>query len=115
MSVSPPASRPPFLATPLDAWRGRASLSTVFWGYGVLLSSALAAAFVAALYGDQAGAQQVLLFVFAAYTAWVLVSVWRCAEGASHPWGTVARLLTVTWAANAVLVGGFLQLRLLGL
>ena len=106
-------SRKARFPTPLDAWRGQASLFVVFWGYGVLLSTALIAAFVAALYRDDTATQQVLLPAFGVYTAWVLVSVWRCAADARAPWGMIAQLLTVAWAGNAILVAGFLQLRLL--
>ncbi len=112
-----PAARSESLKTrfpsPLDAWRGRASLFVVFWGYGVLISSALIAAFVAALYRGDVVTQQILIPVFTVYTAWVLVSVWRCAAPSRTPWTMIAQLLTVAWAGNTLLVAGFLQLRLL--
>ena len=103
----------PVLASPLRAWRGAASLATVFWGYGVAVSGLLVLAFVAALMRGDEGLQQALIVVFVVYTAWVMVSVWRCAETAKTPWGLIARLLTVAWVGNTVLVVGFLQLRLL--
>ena len=112
MSIAAPEPHKARLPTPLDAWRGKASLLVVFWGYGVLLSSALIAAFVAALYSGDTLAQEGLILLFVAYTAWVLISVWRCAETARAPWGMIAQLLTVAWAGNTILVAGFLQLRI---
>jgi hypothetical protein len=100
------------LPTPLAAWRGDASLFVVFWGYGVLFSSVIAAFFVAALYRGDTVAQQLLIAGFFVYTAFVVVSVWRCAAMARPPWGMVAQLLTIAWAGNTLLVVGFLQLRL---
>jgi hypothetical protein len=113
MTMANAGARKARFPTPLDAWRGRASLFVVFWGYGVLFSAALIAAFLAALYRGDTLTQQALLPAFGVYTAWVLVSVWRCAAGARAPWGMMAQLLTVAWAGNAILVTGFLQLRLL--
>jgi hypothetical protein len=113
MTMASTGARKARFPSPLDAWRGQASLFVVFWGYGVLLSTALIAAFVAALYRSDAVAQQILLPLFGIYTAWVLVSVWRCAQGARAPWGMMAQLLTIAWAGNAIMVTGFLQLRLL--
>lgn len=101
------------LPSPLDAWRGRASLLTVFWGYGVLLSSLLAAVFLMALYRGDAVVQQVMIAIFFVYTAFVVVSVWRCAETARAPWGMMAQMLTIAWVGNTLLVVGFLQLRLI--
>ena len=41
-------------------------------------------------------------------------SVWRCADTTREPlWGTLARFLTIAWAANALLVVTFLELDLL--
>ena len=54
-----------------------------------------------------------LLLAFAAYTAWILVAVWRCAANAPPFWGALARWLTVAWAANAALLIGFLEIDLL--
>ena len=113
MANSHPAALKPVAATPLDAWRGQASLATTFWGYGVYVSLVLIAIFVAALMQGDAALQQTMIGLFAIYTAWVLVAVWRCAETARQPWGIMARLLTIAWVANSVLVLGFLQVRLL--
>jgi hypothetical protein len=99
-------------------WRGEGSLSRVFWWYGVIPST-LAVALVAwaaatGRIGD--GALAVLIVVLLAYTAWILVSVWRCAErrGIDDRYGVMARWLTVAWAINAVLVAGFVLLTLVG-
>jgi hypothetical protein len=113
MTIANPEGRGGWLPSPVAAWRGKGNLFVVFWGYGVLLSGVLIAAFVSALYRGDAMLQQLLLGVFAIYTAWVLVSVWRCAVGARQPWSMLAQLLTVAWAGNSLLVLGFLQLRLL--
>lgn len=57
--------------------------------------------------------QQGLLIVFAAYTDWTVVSVWRCAVTYDPHWGLIARCLTVAWACNSVMAVMFLQLELL--
>ncbi len=59
------------------AWRGVQLLGKVFWGYGVFVSSILIFIFVRALYDERIMLQQVMQFCFAAYTIWILVSVWR--------------------------------------
>ena len=102
-----------FFAPEIRAWRGQAPLSTVFWFHGVLISAALIALFAASLYRGQLLLEQGLLICCALYTAWVLVSIWRCSLAADPFWGVLARVLTVFWAANAALVGLFLQLELL--
>ena len=53
--------------------------------------------------------------IMALYTIWILVPVWRCAEKArNEQWQVLARVLTVAWVLNVVLVGAFLGLDLLG-
>lgn len=84
----------------------------MFWGYGVLSSTILIGIYAVALSEHQIEVQQALLIVFGAYTAWILVSVWRCAETSDPHWGLIARCLTVAWASNAALVLLFLQLDL---
>jgi len=98
-------------------WRGEGSLSRVFWLYGVIFSS-LAIALVA--WAASAGrlseeALVAAIFVLFAYTVWILVSVWRCAArcGDDSFYGILARWLTVAWAINAILVGGFILLDVL--
>ena len=100
-------------ATELRAWHGREPLWKVFWGYGVVASAILALFYVLAVHEERVILQQILLFLFASYTAWILVAVWRCAANSDTLWRTLARSLTVAWAANTVLVLAFLQLDLL--
>ncbi len=95
------------------AWRGRAGLGRVFWVYGVLTSAGLAGVYLLALQAGRRDVQQALILIFAAYTFWILVTVWRCAGSAPPGWRLLARSLTVAWAANTALVAGFLQLDLI--
>jgi len=70
----------------------------------------LATFYAVAVYVDRMALQQALLICFAAYTAWILVAVWRCAHNAKKRlWGLFARLLTVAWACNTIMVLVFLQ------
>jgi hypothetical protein len=79
-----------------------------------VLASAIPALFyVLAVHEGRVIVQQILLILFAGYTVWILIAVWRCAENSDTPWRTLARSLTVAWAANTVLVLAFLQLDLL--
>jgi hypothetical protein len=97
-------------------WRaltGRARLGRVFWVYGVLASSGLALLFVLAREAGRGDLQQATLLVILAYTAGILVAVWRCGAQAGPPWGVLARALTVAWAVNTLLLVGFLQVELL--
>jgi len=103
-----------FFETELQAWFGLLPLWQVFWGYGVLASSVLVGLYLMAVLDRQVAMQQALLILFAVYTVWILVSVWRCAEGSDPYWRLVARCLTVAWAVNTVMVVIFLQLDLLG-
>lgn len=98
-------------------WRGEGPLWQVFWIWGVVGSWILAALFLAAVLtiGISWALFLVTAIVMCAYTVWILVSVWRCAENASEEhWGAIARALTVAWTLNVVLVGAFLGLDLLG-
>jgi hypothetical protein len=53
-----------------------------------------------------------VLLLLAAYTVWIVVSVWRCAFNVENPlYGHMARALTVAWAINALMVLGFLELQ----
>ncbi len=87
-------------------------LGQVFWGYGVFVSALLISGFIAALYQKNVWIQEALLIVFLAYTGWILTAIWRCSTGPSV-WSMIARILTFAWAANAILVSGFLQLNIL--
>jgi hypothetical protein len=101
-----------FFAPELRAWRGQMTLWKVYWGYGVLTSVILALLLLEALHEEKLWMQQTLLVALALYTAWILISVWRCAERARPHWRLFARLSTVVWASNALMVLGFLQLHL---
>lgn len=102
-----------FFAAELRAWRGEQPLWKVFWVYGVAASTALITFYVIAFYVDRIALRQVLLLCFAPYTAWILVSVWRCAENTEERiWGLFARFLTVAWACNTIMIVMFLQLNL---
>jgi len=103
-----------FFAAELDAWRGEQPLWKVFWIYGVATSVVLITFYVIAFYVDRIALRQVLLLCFAPYTAWILVSVWRCANNTRERfWSLLARLLTVAWACNTIMVLVFLQLNLI--
>jgi hypothetical protein len=103
-----------FFAAEIRAWHGEEPLWKVFWVYGVATSVTIVALYVIAFYDGRMALRQVLLPCFAAYTAWILVSVWRCASKPNEKlWGTLARFLTVAWAGNTILVLTFLQLNLL--
>jgi len=106
-------SIPGLFASPLQVWKGEASLALVFWGYGVFVSALLISGFVAALYNNSLWIQEALLVVTLVYTLWVLVAIWRCPTPDNSVWWLVARALTVAWAVNMVLVAGFLHLNIL--
>jgi hypothetical protein len=103
-----------FFAAEIRAWHGEEPLWKVFWVYGVATSVTVVVLYVVAFYDGRMTLRQVFLPCFAAYTAWILVSVWRCASNTNEKlWGTLARFLTVAWAGNTILVLIFLQLNLL--
>lgn len=102
-----------FFAPELRAWRGEAPLGKVFWLYGVCVSATFVVFYALAIDQDRLATQQLMLWCFAGYTIWILVSVWRCAATARSFWGLVARWLTVAWAGNAALLVAFLQFDLL--
>lgn len=91
-------------------WRGEGPLWKVYWLYGVLLSTGLAAVIAVAGLGQWVPLPGLIamLFGLAIYTGWILVSVWRCADNiAGRPlgldpevWASLARALTVAWAIN---------------
>src|SRR5664279_2270012 len=103
-----------FFAAELRAWRGEQPLWKVFWVYGVVTSGVLITFYVIAFYVDRIALRQILLFCFAPYTAWILISVWRCANNTEERiWGLFARLLTVAWACNTILILIFVQFNLI--
>lgn len=103
-----------FFAPELRAWRGEQLLWKVFWVYGVAASSALIALYGYAFYVDRVALRQALLLCFAAYTFWILVSVWRCANNTQEKiWSVLARFLTIAWAGNTILLVIFLEFNLI--
>jgi hypothetical protein len=103
-----------FFLPEIRAWRGEQPLWKVFWLYGVATSLALITVYVVAFFIDRVTLRQVLLVLFAPYTAWILVSVWRCANNTrEYIWTLLARLLTVAWACNTILVLVFLEMNLI--
>jgi len=102
-----------FFAAERRVWRGQAPLRTVFWGYGVVASSVIAALFFTAFDLHEIALQQGLILVSACYCGWLVVGLWRCAPNAAPFWRDLTRLLSVAWALNAALVLSFLQFDLL--
>lgn len=103
-----------FLAPEIACWRGERPLKTIFWGYGVLGSTAFGLLYALSMFGGRIMLQQVLLPCMALYTFWLLVSLWRSSKTATNPfWGPVARQLAVAWALNTIMVLTFLQLELI--
>ena len=108
-------SATPVVGTFAAYWRGQAPLWKVFWLWGVVGSWILAAVFATAVVslGLSWTVYVITGCIMVIYTVWILVSVWRCAEHATDQWRLIARMLTVAWALNVVLVGTFLGLDLL--
>ncbi len=102
-----------FFANEIDAWRGDADLARVFWVNGVLTSAVLMVLYATTIYLQQRIAEQLLLILLAAYTIWIVVSIWRCAAPSETFWATLARYLTIFWALNSGLVLFFRELDLL--
>lgn len=103
-----------FFEPELSAWRGHAPLWRVFWLHGTGASLCLLAWLLLALQDGHFLQLQAGLLAFAGYTAWFLVAFWRCASNAPRFWGDLARVLTLAWAANTVMLGTFLEIELLG-
>ena len=103
-----------FLAPELAAWRGQQPLWKVFWLYGVAVSGILIAIYLFAFVIDAVALRQILVLCFAPYTAWILVSIWRCSNNVREPfWGMLARFLTVAWTGNTILIVVFIELNLI--
>jgi len=97
-------------------WRGEGPLWKVYWLYGVLGSNVLALILLLLVRVDAVATLwfQIVWLLLAAYTVWIVVSVWRCAFNVENPmYGHMARALTVAWAINALMVLGFLELEFL--
>lgn len=96
----------------LQSWRGAAPLWRVYWLYGVLGSTVLAVLIMApaALGWLTLPLLGIGLGIGLAYTAWIVVSIWRCAFNIKdRPFGIprdilamMARWLTVAWAINVL-------------
>lgn len=103
-----------FFAPELAAWRGRQPLWKVFWLYGVAVSGILIAIYLFAFLIEAVALRQILVLCFAPYTAWIVVSIWRCAFNAREKfWGMLARFLTVAWAGNTIFIVVFIEMNLM--
>lgn len=90
-------------------WQGHGPLWEVFWLYGVATSAVLAAIFAIALLQEILWLQLVMIVIFAGYTAWIVVSVWRCAPNVTDErLVPIARGLTIAWSLNTLFVLAFL-------
>ncbi len=95
-----------------DYWRGRGPLWRVYWIYGVLASTIGALVVLALARSGQVGTWGALglILIGFVYTAWVLVSVWRCAFNMGpaplgidrEALGWLARVLTIGWAVTVL-------------
>ncbi len=94
-----------------DSTPGQRRLATVFWRDGVLVSHVLFLALLG-LYGSlSAIAFAVCVGLFLCYTAWIMRSIWLNSGNVDRPeWGSMARVLTIGWTINAVVVCLFLVL-----
>jgi hypothetical protein len=101
-----------FFAPEVLAWRGEQPLWKVFWLYGVAASSVLIAIYVFAFLFEHVALRQILVLCFAPYTAWILVSIWRCSNN-NNFWSPLARLLTVAWACNAIMIVMSIEMNLI--
>lgn len=93
-------------------WHGEGRLAPLYWIWGVGGSILLALAVAGPPLAGIAGPVWAALGIAAggAYTVWILVSIWRCAENIDHAvlfgapreaWSWLARYLTFAWAINA--------------
>lgn len=97
-------------------WNGAGRLAPLYWGWGVGVSLVLAALIAIPPLMGWVGPGWAIIGVpvLIAYTAWIQVCVWRSADNIVTPaplgidravWSTLARVLTVGWAINAVGLG----------
>lgn len=97
---------------PMRYWNGEGPLWRLYWIYGVLASTAGGALIMTATLYRLVSPWSILALVLLglAYTAYILVSTWRCAFNIeTEPFGIdrttlgwMARVLTFGWAINAV-------------
>jgi len=98
-----------------DRVPGHHRLSRVFWLEGVLVSQVLFLALLAIYQYGNAALFVTGVVAFVAYTAWIMRRIWLNAPNVQRPeLGTMARVLTIGWAINAVTVCMFLVLAKLG-
>ena len=94
-------------------WSGTGRLAPLYWGWGVAASLVLAALVAVPPLLGWAGRGWAMLgsALLVAYTGWILVAVFRCADNIDNPaplgidraiWSAMARVLTVGWAINAI-------------
>jgi hypothetical protein len=92
-------------------WHGEGPLWKLYWIYGVLISTLGGTVLLAGVMQALLPMPVLLVLLAAgmAYTAFILVSIWRSAFNiASDPfgidreaWGWLARVMTFGWALNA--------------
>jgi hypothetical protein len=83
----------------------------VFWRDGVLGSHLLFAALLLGYGRLPAWVFAACAGLFLGYTAWIMRSIWLNAGNVARPeWGSMARVLTIGWTINAVVVCFFLAL-----
>lgn len=93
-------------------WRGNGPLWKIFWIYGVVVSVGLAVLIATAAFQKEVGLPGLIAMLvgLVAYTIWVVVSIWRCADNIQgRPfgfdpslWSSLSRALTVAWVINAL-------------
>jgi len=98
-----------------DRVLGHERLSRVFWLEGVLASHLLFLALLAVYQYGTPAMFMAAVAVFIAYTAWIMRRIWLNALNVTRAeLGSMARVLTIGWAINAVTVCVFLALAKLG-
>ena len=100
------------VASELRALRGEAPLARVFWVQGVAASFWLIALSMVVMNQGNRTLVQALILVDLAYTAWILVAIWRCSRNAEPWWATLARWLTVAWGLNTLFILFFVEVEL---
>ena len=94
-----------------DSVPGRRRLATVFWRDGVLASPVFFLALLLLYSHVAAPAFAAMVGLFLGYTDWIMRSIWLNAGNVNRSeWGWMARVLTIGWTINAVVVCLFLTL-----
>ncbi len=98
-----------------DSVPGHRQLSHVFWIDGVLISHVFFFALLMVYQRLPPAAFIVGTIAFIAYTAWIMRAIWLNAGNVKRAdWGHMARVLTIGWTINSVLVCTFLLLARIG-